>query len=77
MLPERPAQQPYTVHYSVQEVITSAGQASRALRPIQDRVQIAAAEGRTDAAAQALRDLAEAGLPLGRGEEIRIRVEGR
>lgn len=65
---------PYTVRYKISEdgkdVVPS-----HAARPIVDVVHVAAADNRIDAAAQALTSLADAGLPLGRDEEIRIRVE--
>ena len=54
---------------------SSAGQAMRALAPIKGGVIVREADSRADAAAQALRDLADAGLVLGRYEEIRLEVK--
>lgn len=75
MTPQRPIAMSYTVSYSVHEVVTTAGQAMRAMVPIKGGVIVREAISRTDAAAQALRDLADAGLVMGRYEEIRIEVK--
>lgn len=73
-MPERPTAASYLVDYSIHEEVNSADEAARALRPIKGGVIVRLAESRADAAAQALRDLTDAGVVLGRYEEIRLQV---
>jgi hypothetical protein len=65
----------YLVDYSIHEVVNSADEAARALRPIKGGVVVREAINRADAAAQAMRDLCDAGIVLGRHEEIRMVVK--
>lgn len=73
-MPQRPIAMSYLVDYSIHEVVNSADEAARALRPIKGGVVVRLADSRADAAAQALRDLTDAGVVLGRYEEIRLQV---